>query len=143
MKARIISSQPETALLYHVDESTQEGPEIREVLSQYCIAIREIPDSALGQTISAFLEKETFAPGREEPHTGAVILFSSVEARKRQEVLRTLRDRGAGRGAIKAVVTPTNRSWTFEKLFTELNAEHAFMTAQRAPEGEKGNGADE
>lgn len=142
MKARVIPSQPETALLYHLDEGRQEGITVRETLSQYRIAARNLPEEALGQTVASFLAEMPPVPAKKEPYAGTVILFSGVEAKKQQEVLRALREKGAGRGAIKAVVTPTNRGWTFEKLFAELNAEHELMTAPKTPEQEDENETD-
>lgn len=140
MKARMIPSRPEMALLYRLDESAPEGAEIRRLLSQYQISVRVIPEGSLGQTVAAFSEKEAPVPGDGTPYAGAVMLFSGVEPKKQQAVLRALRDCGAGRSAIKAVVTPSNLSWTFEKLFAELAEEHARMTAQRGPD-DHGNGA--
>lgn len=138
MKARRIPSQPETALLYRLDEAEREGAEIRRILAQYQISARALPAESLGQTVAAFLEQAAAVPGAEAPYAGAVMLFSGVEAKKQQSLLQALRREGLGRAAIKAVVTPTNRSWTFEKLFAQLAEEHARMTAQRRPETDGG-----
>lgn len=131
MKARVIPSQPEMALLYHVDQARQEGTALRETLAQYHIEARSLPEAALGQTVASFLAGEPPVAGKETPYPGQVILFSGVAAQKRQSVLRALRDAGVGREAIKAVVTPTNRGWAFERLFAELSAEHARMAAPK------------
>lgn len=134
MKARVIPSQRETAMLYRLPAEEREGAEIRRLLSQYQIAARDIPADSLGQTIASFLERRAAVPGAGAPYTGPVILFSGVEAKKQQTLLQALREEGVGRAAIKAVVTPSNRSWTFEKLFAELAEEHARMTERRRPD---------
>ncbi len=137
IKARIIASQPETAVLYHLEAETEEGAAIRALLSQRQIEARELPEASLGQSVAAFLESPQPQPVKETPYEGAVILFSGVEPKKQQETLRAMRSAGLALGAIKAVVTPTNRSWTFERLFAELSAEHAAMAAAKTA-GHKG-----
>ena len=74
--------------------------------------------------------------GKQAPYPGQGIVFSGVAAQKQQAVLRALRDARVGREAIKAVVTPTNRGWVLERLFAELSAEHAHMTAPKTAEKE-------
>ena len=113
MKARVIPSQPEIAVLYHFKETQQEGAVLRELLSQHHIEACSLPEEALGQTVASFLAGE--------PPVA---------------VLRALRDARVGREAIKAVVTPTNRGWVLERLFAELSAEHAHMTAPKTAEKE-------
>lgn len=138
MKARLLPSQQETVLLYRLNEG--ESAELQRILAQHRVLAREIPEESLGQTVAAFLVKEEAVRGEGKPCADAVMLFSGVAANKQQELLRALRGEGVGRDVIKAVVTPTNRSWTFEKLFQELAEEHARMTVQRRPD-ENGNGA--
>ena len=130
MKARVIPSQPEIAVLYHFKETQQEGVVLRELLSQHHIEACSLPEEALGQTVASFLA------GEQAPYPGQVIVFSGVAAQKQQAVLRALRDARVGREAIKAVVTPTNRGWVLERLFAELSAEHAHMTAPKTAEKE-------
>ena len=53
MKARVIPSQPEMALLYHVEQAQQEEMALRETLAQYHIEARSLPEAALGQTVAS------------------------------------------------------------------------------------------
>lgn len=136
MKARVIPSQPEIAVLYHFKETQQEEAVLRELLSQHHIEACSLPEEALGQTVASFLAGEPPVAGKQAPYPGQVIVFSGVAAQKQQAVLRALRDARVGREAIKAVVTPTNRGWVLERLFAELSAEHAHMTAPKTAEKE-------
>ena len=43
MKARVIPSQPEIAVLYHFKETQQEGAVLRELLSQHHIEACSLP----------------------------------------------------------------------------------------------------
>ena len=136
MKARVIPSQPEMALLYHFEQAQQKEMALRETLAQYHIEARSLPEAALGQTVASFLAGEPPVAWKETPYLGQVIVFSGVAAQKQQAVLRALRDADVGRGAIKAVVTPTNRGWAFDRLFAELSAEHARMAGPKPAETE-------
>ena len=102
MKARVIPSQPEIAVLYHFKETQQEGAVLRELLSQHHIEACSLPEEALGQTVASFLAGEPPVAGKQAPYPGQVIVFSGVAAQKQQAVLRALRDARVGREAIKA-----------------------------------------
>ena len=96
MKARVIPSQPEIAVLYHFKETQQEGAVLRELLSQHHIEACSLPEEALGQTVASFLAGEPPVAGKQAPYPGQVL----------------------------------------ERLFAELSAEHAHMTAPKTAEKE-------
>ena len=98
MKARVIPSQPEIAVLYHFKETQQEGAVLRELLSQHHIEACSLPEEALGQTVASFLAGEPPVAGKQAPYPGQVIVFSGVAAQKQQAVLRALRDARVGGG---------------------------------------------
>ena len=82
MKARVIPSQPEIAVLYHFKETQQEGAVLRELLSQHHIEACSLPEEALGQTVASFLAGEPPVAGKQAPYPGQVIVFSGVAAQK-------------------------------------------------------------
>ena len=84
MKARVIPSQPEIAVLYHFKETQQEGAVLRELLSQHHIEACSLPEEALGQTVASFLAGEPPVAGKQAPYPGQVIVFSGVAAQKQQ-----------------------------------------------------------
>ena len=45
------------------------------------------------------------------------------------ELFQALRKNGVERPRLMAVLTPTNRSWTMERLYRELQKEYAAMNA--------------
>ena len=49
MKARVIPSQPEIAVLYHFKETQQEGAVLRELLSQHHIELAAFPKRRWGK----------------------------------------------------------------------------------------------
>ena len=67
MKARVIPSQPEIAVLYHFKETQQEGAVLRELLSQHHIEACSLPEEALGQTVASFLAGEPPVAGKQAP----------------------------------------------------------------------------
>ena len=82
---------------------------------------------ALSQTVSAAAARcgaafHTFGP---------VILMDGLDKKGLDQFLAALRSQCAADGqppvALKAVVTPTNRSWQFAALAAELAKEHALM----------------
>ena len=71
MKARVIPSQPEIAVLYHFKETQQEGAVLRELLSQHHIEACSLPEEALGQTVASFLAGEPPVAGKAGALSGA------------------------------------------------------------------------
>lgn len=67
----------------------------------------------------------------EEP----VLLIDGFDRAGLDRLLATLRESFAANGlpgiALKAIVTPTNRSWRFDQLVAELKKEHAMMHQKR------------
>ena len=51
--------------------------------------------------------------------------------------LTTMNRAGLPRIALKAMLTPTNKSWNSQQLWTELRLEHEAMTAQQKPRHSK------
>jgi hypothetical protein len=49
-----------------------------------------------------------------------------------------MRKAGIPRIPLKAVVTDTNRTWTFAKLYEEISEEHRLMTGEMSKAEKKG-----
>ena len=71
MKARVIPSQPEIAVLYHFKETQQEGAVLRELLSQHHIEACSLPEEALGQTVASFFGRRAARGGKAGALSGA------------------------------------------------------------------------
>lgn len=77
-------------------------------------------------------EKMFFAVDRE--YEGAelddmMIVMAGLNGGQVDEVLKALRESGAGRLPYKAVLTETNKFWTSLMLFEELKKEHEAVSA--------------
>jgi len=98
------------------------------------IALRPVDRAAFGLPIGAMLgmpaARLTANPaddGFEEP----MLVMCGLEPPKFDEFLRSLRASGIPRIDLKAVVTPTNITWSARRLRDELRQEHDRLHGQR------------
>ncbi len=94
------------------------------------------PDSA-GMRVADILSRADVLPQTEgvllpeEP----VLLMDGFDRAGLDRLLAALREGFAASGlpgiALKAIVTPTNRSWRFDQLVAELKKEHEMMQRKR------------
>lgn len=113
----------ETVLLYNLGG---EGAAVTELCQQMGFRCRAIPPMEQGQTLSAALG---LLPGQGSAGTvsGAMMVFFATPRERMEALLDALRTRGLALGALKAVATATNLSWTAPKLYAELRREHRSM----------------
>lgn len=124
MKARIIPTEKPSALLYGLG-----GGSLLEKLTAFFsendIAVK--PIQSVTQTLEAVINSEAVAENSTSGDFPPCIILSAVEGKRLQNILNSLQKIDENREALKAVVTPTNRSWTVEKLLAELQKEHEQM----------------
>lgn len=93
------------------------------------IEVKPVGRSEYGQTIAALAGLE--AP-KGSAYTGPALpgrmLVLCGLGDQVERLLPLLRAAGAGPECLKAVLTPSNRSWTALTLYTELYREHQAMT---------------
>ena len=77
--------------------------------------------------------KEEKRPVEEEFHD-PMLVFCGMTHEKLDHLLTTMERAGLPRIALKAVLTPTNGTWTSQQLWTELRREHEAMQTQRKKE---------
>lgn len=72
-----------------------------------------------------------------------MLVFCGLAQGRLDQILTTMNRTGLPRIALKAMLTPTNKSWNSQQLWTELRLEHEAMTAQRKPRHSKSEQAPE
>lgn len=129
MKARI-TKEKETALLYGFTEEKEEA--VCGVLEKMNIEVRTVAGESITMTLGALAGLPGFPAVRaaddeeiEFPECEALVL-SGVSRQRLDEVLAALKEADLS-VQFKAVVTPQNRSWTFEKMLGEIRYEDRMM----------------
>lgn len=116
-------------LLYHITESEQK--KIENALTLMGVRILFVPASDYLSPIGALIGESGFACPK-EPYTGAelpetMMVMSGFDINDVDTLLKRFRSNGIPSIPLKAVVTPTNKSWNSIQLFLELKREHGSM----------------
>ena len=124
MKARVRTTVPQRVLTYVPDGAAAEG--LSAELQGMRLEERRISAEELGQTVGYLAglsgyEEKTKAEAAPSLGEGMMVMCGLSEARM-DALLRALRE-GNVRIPLKAVITPTNQSWSFGKLAEELAKE--------------------
>lgn len=122
MKARIIPLPPATALAWKAPE----GSGLDKVCAEAGVRLRTVEEQDLGRTVADLCglpgAGESSAPAAAADPTPALVLWG-LDRKGLDAFLDRLKAAGV-RIPLKAVVTDTNRAWTFAALLEELHAEH-------------------
>lgn len=105
---------------------------LRNLLDGLGVSLRVVPAQQLGQTLGflAGLPDCVERPaGAVAPFSEPVMVFCGFSQDRLDQALDALRVSG-GPAALKAVLTPTNRSWTLARLAGELQSERAEIAKQ-------------
>lgn len=128
MKALV---RKELVLLYRLEQEKEKGAQIIGILEQFSIPYRQITEDMLGQTLGWCASEAGYnkleEPYRGEPFPQEVMVFSGISGKRLEQLLAALKTIPAGSVALKAVVTPHNKSWPVCALFAELSKEHRMM----------------
>ena len=129
----------EMVLYYQPEREKEAGnaskaAKLKGVLIRMGIRIKNITPEQTGQTVGylegfdGFDERETeegsVLPELEEE----MLVMKNFTNRRIDELLAGLRRAGVPKVELKAVVTETNRGWTFYALYEELKKEREAMT---------------
>lgn len=122
MKAHIAALPPAAALAWKVPQ----GSGLEKVCAGAGVRLRTVEEQDLGRTVADLCGLPGAGEGREplspaDP-TPALVLWG-LDRKALDAFLDGLKAAGV-RIPLKAVVTPTNRDWTFAALLEELHAEH-------------------
>ncbi len=121
-------------LLYHLDPDTEKGQAVRNVLRIMKMPGRTITGEQLNQTVGYCAGIKGFEqqPGIYEGPARAeeMIIMKDLYDEQINQLLDGLRKAGAGRSALKCVVTPSNQGWPLIDLMHELRSEHEIMQAR-------------
>ena len=122
MKARIVPPAPPTALAWALEDR---AAELEKVCAAAGVRLRAVKRGQASCTVAALCglpgPEESAADAPAPADTPALVLFG-LDKKGLDDFLDRLK--GAGVAVpLKAVVTPTNRAWTFARLLEELAAE--------------------
>ena len=96
------------------------------------ITVKEVKEDQWGQKLEALCGLQPFSPSAGKAQTGgelAVMAFfpdALIDA-----LLEAIRRNSLERPRLMAVLTPTNRSWTMERLYRELQMEYTALNARK------------
>lgn len=120
-----------TVLIFNVTDNTKLR-KMQTALVQLGTRGKIVPPEDYGYTlgeIAEVVEKGEAKPAS-EPFTDEMLIFAEVPDRTLDSILQTFHKKKLGKFPYKAVLTPTNKSWTPQECFTEISAEHEAMTNQ-------------
>ena len=96
------------------------------------ITVKEIKKEQWGQRLEALFGLRPMGPASGKIEIGgemAVLAFFPDELI--DELTQAIRKNGMERPRLMAVLTPTNRTWTLERLYQELKKEYDAMNARK------------
>ena len=133
MKARIQGAATPGIWLYQPQPGAL-SQTVSAAASRCGAAFHTFGPEAVGLTVGELVSGGTVGEAYAVPPGEPVILMNGLDKKGLDQFLAALRSQCAADGqppvALKAVVTPTNRSWKFAALAEELAKEHALMHKQ-------------
>lgn len=135
MKARVRNNPAEKVLCFAIAEEVKPG--LSKALQELSIEEVQIPSDALDQSVGYLAG----FPGFEErkggvgtaPASQSVICMCGISHARMNLLLRSLKEQEINI-PLKAIVTPTNQTWSFAKLIAELAREHKALEGRRKKE---------
>ena len=118
----------ETVLMYNC--SGPEWAKLRQIFLMLRVRIRPAEPEQYGLPLEALLAHSEEKRGVEETFTEPMLVFCGISGGKLDHLLTAMRRAGLPRIAFKAMLTPTNRTWSSQQLWTELRREHAAVQEQ-------------
>ena len=120
---------PETVLMYNC--SGEQWAKLRQIFLMLRVRIRPVEADQYGLTLEELLDRSEEKAPVEEEFSDPMLVFCNLPHEKLDHLLTAMGRAGLPRIALKAMLTPTNRTWTSQQLWTELRREHEAMQAQR------------
>ena len=125
----------ETVLMYNC--SSPEWAKLRQIFLMLRVRIRQVTPEQYGLTLEELLSRSEEIRPVEESFSDPMLIFCGLAQGRLDQILMAMSRAGLPRIALKAMLTPTNKSWTSQQLWTELRLEHDAMTAQQKPRHNK------
>ena len=119
----------ETVLMYNC--SDEQWSKLRQIFLMLRVRIRPVEADQYGLTLEDLLGRSEEKAPVEEEFSDPMLVFCNIRQEKPDHLLTAMGRAGLPRIALKAMLTPTNRTWTSQQLWTELRREHEAMQAQR------------
>ena len=119
----------ETVLMYNC--SGAQWAKLRQIFLMLRVRIRPVEADQYGLTLEDLLGRSEEKAPVEEEFSDPMLVFCNLPHEKLDHLLTAMGRAGLPRIALKAMLTPTNRTWTSQQLWTELRREHEAMQAQR------------
>ena len=119
----------ETVLMYNCDD--EQWAKLRQIFLMLRVRIRPVEADQYGLTLEDLLGRSEEKAPVEEEFSDPMLVFCNLPHEKLDHLLTAMGRAGLPRIALKAMLTPTNRTWTSQQLWTELHREHEAMQAQR------------
>ena len=118
----------ETVLMYNCNG--EQWAKLRQIFLMLRVRIRPVEADQYGLTLEDLLGRSEEKAPVEEAFSDPMLVFCNISNGKLDQLLTAMGRAGLPRIALKAMLTPTNRSWTSQQLWTELRREHEAMQAQ-------------
>ena len=119
----------ETVLMYNC--SGEQWSKLRQIFLMLRVRIRPVEADQYGLTLEDLLGRSEEKAPVEEKFSDPMLVFCNLPHEKLDHLLTAMGRAGLPRIALKAMLAPTNRTWTSQQLWTELRREHEAMQAQR------------
>ena len=119
----------ETVLMYNCN--VEQWSKLRQIFLMLRVRIRPVEADQYGLTLEDLLGRSEEKAPVEEEFSDPMLVFCNLPHEKLDHLLTAMGRAGLPRIALKAMLTPTNRTWTSQQLWTELRREHEAMQAQR------------
>ena len=119
----------ETVPMYNCDD--EQWAKLRQIFLMLRVRIRPVEADQYGLTLEDLLGRSEEKAPVEEEFSDPMLVFCNLPHEKLDHLLTAMGRAGLPRIALKAMLTPTNRTWTSQQLWTELRREHEAMQAQR------------
>ena len=119
----------ETVLMYNCDG--EQWAKLRQIFLMLRVRIRPVEADQYGPTLEDLLGRSEEKSPVEEEFSDPMLVFCNLPHEKLDHLLTAMGRAGLPHIALKAMLTPTNRTWTSQQLWTELRREHEAMQAQR------------
>lgn len=121
-------------VLYYTPEQNGNVAKLKGVLVRMGIRIRNVSPQQIRETVGALAGMPGFTLSEKEAEESLFIpeqmlVMHRFTSRRMDELLANLRKAGVPKIDLKAVVTPSNCTWSFYHLYEEIREEHEKMTS--------------
>ena len=137
MKAHL-TKEPAAALVWGVEKNSDSYVRLALLCRRYGLALRPVEAGETGCTVGQLLgvEKKGRTPAPLPAADLPAALVMSGLGNRLDSFVDQLKAQGVAI-PLKAIVTPTNRGWSFGALLAELCREREALAAQQAKQEEK------